>query len=109
MAEYTGTKQSKIFYKVAAGSGEPLDVDGIPTAISGKKQAIRILAGWSNPDPEAYEVEGTFTLSQAVNGQDSAITDPESCPPGEEAPWILDSGTWDMGASWINDEIWTTT
>lgn len=78
----SGYKQAAIAYKVDAATGEPLDIDGNRTAVSGKKQAILLLAGRSNPDAGLYEVQGYFSAGQVLAGTPTKAWDPENCPTG---------------------------
>ena len=64
----TGYKQATIAYKVSKPGGEPLDVDGNLTRISGKKQAIALLEGHVNPDASKYEVEFYYDKRGSVTG-----------------------------------------
>lgn len=106
MAEFNGIKQATIFYKVAEGSREPLDVNNVPTSESGNKQAILLMEGFGNPDPDKYEVEGYFLPGDVVRGVPSTTRDDEQCPPGDRAPWVLDGGTWHNENFWVNNETW---
>lgn len=77
----TGFKQSTIAYLVDAATGEPLDVNGVKTSQSGRRQAIALLAGVANPNPTLYEVLRFFNGGEILNGQPSRIYDPLACPP----------------------------
>lgn len=78
----TGNKQAIIAYKVSKPGGEPLDVDGNLTRISGKKQAIALLTGHVNPNPTRYEVEFYYSKNGAVSGNPTITRDIVSCPVG---------------------------
>lgn len=78
----TGNKQAIIAYKVSKPGGEPLDVDGILTRISGKKQAIALLTGQINPNPNRYEVEFYYNKNETLTGNPSVSRDVVSCPVG---------------------------
>jgi len=78
----TGNKQAIIAYKVSKPGGEPLDVDGNLTRISGKKQAIALLTGHVNPNPNRYEVEFYYSKSESLTGNPSVSRDVVSCPVG---------------------------
>lgn len=78
----TGNKQAIIAYKVSKPGGEPLDIDGNLTRISGKKQAIALLTGHVNPNPNRYEVEFYYSKNGAVSGNPTITRDVVSCPVG---------------------------
>lgn len=78
----TGNKQAIIAYKVSKPGGEPLDVDGNLTRISGKKQAIALLIGHVNPNPNIYEVELYYDKSSIVSGNPTVSRDIITCPVG---------------------------
>lgn len=78
----TGYKQSIIAYKVSKPGGEPLDVDGNLTRISGKKQAIALLTGQVNPNPNRYEVEFYYDKNGVLTGNPTISRDVVSCPVG---------------------------
>lgn len=78
----TGYKQAIIAYKVSRPGGEPLDVDGNLTRISGKKQAIALLTGHVNPNPNRNEVEFYYDKSGIVTGNPTVSRDVVSCPVG---------------------------
>lgn len=78
----TGFKQATIAYSVSSPGGEPLDVEGVLTRISGKKQAIALLTGTVNPNPKKYEVAFYFDKEGAVTGNPTVIRDVVSCPFG---------------------------
>lgn len=75
----TGILQATIAYKTST-DGQPVDVDGVLTSISGKRQAIALLTGRTNPDPSAYEVEFYFNPKSTVAGNPTATSDFEHCP-----------------------------
>lgn len=111
----TGYKQAGVAYKVDATTGEPLDIDGNRISKSGKKQAIVLLQGRINPDPNKYEVQGYFTKGELIGGEPSKIWDPAECPIGvifvtparvvaapASAPFeitLFSSGDWSLSAS----------
>lgn len=78
----TGNKQATIAYKVSKPGGEPLDVDGNLTRISGKKQAIALLTGHVNPNPLKYEVEYYFNKQGTVTGNPTITRDIGMCTIG---------------------------
>lgn len=106
MAELTGNKQISIYYRVSQASGEPLDINDTPVSVSGKKQAIFLLEGTNNPNPELFEVKGYFAARAIVSGEPSYFPAPEACPEGQRVPWVLDGGVWNMDHIWINSETW---
>ena len=75
----TGILQATIAYKVTQ-DGQPLDVDGNLTLISGKRQAIALLEGRANPNPATYEVELYFKPKDIIGGESTATTDVVTCP-----------------------------
>lgn len=77
----TGYKQATIAYKTTP-DGRPVDVDGRLTSVSGKRQAIALLIGRSNPNPALYEVEFYFNPSQTIQGQPTITYDVSACPVG---------------------------
>lgn len=78
----SGIKQATIAYKVTRPGGVPLDIDGNPISVSGKRQAIALLSGRENPDPAVYEVETYFTEGSAITGNPTQQYDPVTCPVG---------------------------
>lgn len=78
----TGYKQATIAYRVSKPGGEPLDVDGNLTRLSGKKQAIAVLVGFDNPDPAKYEIDFYFDKDGAVSGNPTVTRDITACPFG---------------------------
>lgn len=78
----TGYKQATIAYKVDAATGAPLDINGQRTSESGRKQAIRLLTGYSNPDPSQYEIEAYFSAGATLKGRPTKIYDVFACPTG---------------------------
>lgn len=102
----TGNKQASIAFKVSEGKGDPLDVNGTPVSVSGKRQAIFLLEGFTNPDPGKYEVEGYFKPGEPLDGVPTMIYSPSECLPGGENDWILRTGAWDMAGHWYDDETW---
>lgn len=64
----TGYQVATYAVKQTIDKGEALDINGNLCAISGKKQAIMILQGKSNPDSSKYESEGTFTPDSVLKG-----------------------------------------
>ena len=80
MASNTGYQQAIIAKKATIPSGYPLDVDGELTNISGKRQAILLLEGQSNPDATKYEVEGTFRAGEVVDGNPTKQYNTGKCP-----------------------------
>ena len=75
----TGILQATIAYKTST-DGQPVDVDGVLTSISGKRQAIALLTGRTNPNPSAYEVEFYFNPKDIIGGESTATTDVLTCP-----------------------------
>lgn len=78
----TGYKQATIAYKVSKPGGEPLDVDGNLTRVSGKKPAIALLEGQINPDPSLYEVEFYYDRKGTITGNPTITYDVQTCPVG---------------------------
>jgi len=77
----TGYKQATIAYKTSP-DGRPLDVDGRLTSVSGKRQAIALLIGRSNPNPTLYEVQFYFNIGQTIQGVPTKTYDILTCPVG---------------------------
>lgn len=75
----TGILQATIAYKTST-DGQPVDVDGNLTSISGKRQAIALLEGYANPMPSVYEVEYYFKAGGLVGGNPTASADFAACP-----------------------------
>lgn len=75
----TGIKQAVVAYKVTP-DGQPVDVDGKLTSVSGKRQAIAVMAGTPNPNPSAYEIELTFTPGGFIAGTPTTYVDFVECP-----------------------------
>lgn len=78
----TGYKQATIAYKVSKPGGEPLDVNGQLTSVSGRKQAIALLQGHINPDTSKYEVEYYYDKDGTITGNPTITYDIQSCPIG---------------------------
>ena len=106
----TGYKQAVIAYKVSKPNGEPLDVNGQLTSVSGRKQAIALLEGHVNPDPTKYEVEFYYTKDGTVTGNPTITYDVLSCPVGYirvspsrlilEEPAVSATFTLESSSSW---------
>lgn len=64
----TGYQVATYALKETIDKGEALDINGELCSISGKKQAIVVLQGKSNPDSSKYESEGTFTPDSVLKG-----------------------------------------
>lgn len=75
----TGNKQAVIAYKVTP-NGQPVDVDGQLTSVSGKRQAIALLQGQANPNVLLYEVEYYYGPRGLVNGTPTTEVDLAYCP-----------------------------
>ncbi len=75
----TGNKQATIAYKISA-SGQPVDIYGKPISDSGRKQAIALMVGQTNPNPTLYEIEMYFAPGDLVNGEPTTTTDIGDCP-----------------------------
>jgi hypothetical protein len=75
----TGAKQSTIAYKVAP-NGQPVDINGQLISVSGRKQAIALMIGILNPNPDIYEVEYYFNPGEFINGTPSTTIDLYNCP-----------------------------
>lgn len=75
----TGIKQAIVAYKIAL-NGAPLDINGQLISVSGKKQAIALLTGRANPNPQLYEVEYYFTPGGYVEGASTTEIDISYCP-----------------------------
>ena len=67
-AKNTGYQIATYAVKETTDKGEALDVDGNLCSVSGKKQAVVILEGKSNPDSSKYVSEGTFTPDSVLKG-----------------------------------------
>ena len=68
VSKNTGYQIATYAVKETTDKGESLDIDGNLCAISGKKQAIVILQGKSNPDSNKFVSEGTFTPDSVLKG-----------------------------------------
>jgi len=77
-----GIKQATIAYRVEKDTGLPLDVNGELTSISGKKQAIALLVGKTNPNTALYEVQFYFAKSAEIDGEPTSTYDLKTCPVG---------------------------
>lgn len=75
----TGIKQAVIAYKVTP-NGQPVDVDGQLTSVSGKRQAIALLQGQANPNPTLYDIELFYGTRGTVLGEPTTEVDLEYCP-----------------------------
>lgn len=64
----TGYQVATYALKETIDKGEALDIDGNLCSVSGKKQAIVVLQGKSNPDSSKYESEGTYTPDSTLKG-----------------------------------------
>lgn len=76
-----GIKQATIAYKVRASDGAALDINGDPISESGRKQAIAVLMGTANPDPDLYEIEAQFISDGSIAGTPTTQLSPD-CFPG---------------------------
>lgn len=68
VSKNTGYQVATYALKETTDKGEPLDINGDLCTVSGKKQAIVILQGKSNPDSSKYESEGSFTADSVLKG-----------------------------------------
>lgn len=68
VSKNTGYQVATYALKQTIDKGESLDINGELCAVSGKKQAIVILQGKSNPDSTKYESEGTYTPDSVLKG-----------------------------------------
>jgi len=102
----TGIKQATVAYKVSRPDGIPLDTNGNPVSLSGKRQAIALLENFPNPNPALYEVETYFTAGGSIAGNPTQTFDTDTCPIGITPPWVLDTGLWNMSGYWFNTGIW---
>lgn len=68
VSKNTGYQVATYALKQTIDKGEALDINGELCAVSGKKQAIVILQGKSNPDSTKYESEGTYTPDSVLKG-----------------------------------------
>lgn len=86
--ENTGVLQYAYMAKVSSVDGQPLDLDGLPCAVSGGKQALYKLEGF--PDMAGYDTEGEYADEEPVKGEPSAVYNLEICPlPSERVPVVL--------------------
>lgn len=76
-----GYKQATIAYKIDQ-EGNPVDVNGQLTSISGRRQAIALIQGKANPNPSIYEVELVYVAGGDIQGTPSVSFDVKSCPFG---------------------------
>lgn len=76
----TGLKQASIALGVSVPFGLPVDINGELTSKSGRKQAIFLLIGYSNPNPAAYEVAGYFNKGDVLDG--NPTVEAGDCPAG---------------------------
>lgn len=76
----TGYKQATIAYKVSTADGSPVDINGSLISVSGRRQAIALLTGYTNPDETLYEVEQTFSAGDSISGNSTRNYDTDSCP-----------------------------
>lgn len=100
----TGYIQSVFAIKVSTLTGEPLDINSLPIAQTGNKQAAITLTGYSAPS--TYQTVGTFTRRALLNGEPTLRYAPDICQEGVVANWILETGFWDMSAYWLDEGIW---
>lgn len=81
----TGLNQAVVAYKVRASDNAPLDTDDNPITVNGvptgRKQAIAILAGTTNPNPALYDVEFTYLPNAPVEGTPTVEVS-DNCPVG---------------------------
>lgn len=100
----TGFLQAITALRVSVVSGDPVDINGRPTAQTARKQAALGMQGTAVPDQ--YEAAGTFSPRALINGEPSVRYAPDLCEEGVVANWILETGSWDMSAYWLDDGIW---
>lgn len=101
---FTGFLQAAYAVKVSILNGEPLDVNGRPVSETGNLQAAIALSGAAVPS--GLNVVGFFDIRDELNGEPTLRYAPELCEEGVVAPWVLDTGFWDMSAYWLDDGIW---
>jgi len=76
-----GYKQATVAYKTDQ-DGNPVDINGQLTSVSGRRQAIAVLQGRANPNPNLYEIEFYYNENALINGTPSITYDPVACPFG---------------------------
>lgn len=101
---FTGNLVAPYALRVSVVNGEPIDANGQPTSVSGRRQAALLLQGETLP--AAYELTGTYSLGQLLNGQPTITYAPDICSDGGGVAWVLDTGAWNMQAYWLNNGIW---
>lgn len=101
---FTGNRQAVYAVRVSMLTGEQLDLNGRPIVITGLPAAVLVLTG--EPTPAGFVKAGEYAPGAMVNGQPTVIYDPLACPDGTAAPWVLDTGFWDMYAYWFNNGVW---
>lgn len=86
--ENTGILQYAYMVKISSVDGQPLDLQGLPCAVSGEKQAVYKLEGF--PDLAGYVTEGEYASEEAVRGEPTAVYNLDICPlPSERVPVVL--------------------
>lgn len=78
----TGYKQATVVYKISTPGDQPLDINGGLCSVSGLKQAIGLLEGTPNPNPNKYEVEFYFMKGATVEDSPTVEYNPSFCPVG---------------------------
>lgn len=101
---FTGNQQATLAVRTSTITGQTLDVNGNPTSQSGLLPAALLLEG--EEFPQGYAIAGRFAVGAILNGTPTVRYNPEACADGQAAPWILESGAWDMSAYWLNNGIW---
>lgn len=80
MAQNTGYQQATYAAKFDPVGNRPLDVEGFLCSVTGNKQAILLLKGHDNPDPNLYEIEGYFNEGDVLNGHPTMNYNTDACP-----------------------------
>lgn len=75
----TTYQQGIIAVRVTRPGNAPLDINGQLCSMSGRKQAIMILEGEENPDPNKYEIFSTFEAGETVDGFQTIVNNSELC------------------------------
>lgn len=67
--------------RVTDPGGEALDIGGVLCSVSGRRQAVLLQRGSTNPDPARYEVAGYYSAGAMVGGRPTVRYDAECAAP----------------------------
>lgn len=83
VAQGVGTpfRRATLAARVTDPGGEALDIGGVLCSVSGRRQAVLLPSGGTNPDPARYEVAGYYSAGAIVGGRPTVRYDAECAAP----------------------------